>query len=176
MNEKKIALILNILNRKVSICRDFLSLYRSTGGTPRLHEVTISICSCLKRKVFICRDFLSLYRSTGGTPRLHEVTISICVEWINIALILNILNRKVFICRDALSLYRCTGGTPRLHEVTISICSWMNKYSVHSKHFKPEKSLYEGISSPSNGLEAARPDFLMKSIWARTTTRCKDYV
>ena len=40
-----IALILINLNRKVSVCRDFLSLYRCTGGASRLHEVTISICS-----------------------------------------------------------------------------------------------------------------------------------
>ena len=33
------------LEREVFICRDFLSLYRSTVGTPRLHEVTISIRS-----------------------------------------------------------------------------------------------------------------------------------
>ena len=101
---KKRALILNILNRKVSICRDFLSLYRSTGGTPRLHGVTISsfefewkrivlILNILNLKVSICRDFLSLCRSTGSTPRLHEVTISIC-NWMNTVLILNILNRK----------------------------------------------------------------------------------
>ena len=96
------------------------------------------------------------------------------VEWINKALILNILNRKFFICRDFLSLYRSTGGAPRLLEVTISICSWMNKYSLNSKHLKPEKSIYVGISSRSNGLQAARPEFLLKSVWARSTTHCKD--
>ena len=58
----------------------------------------------------ICRDLLSLYRSSGGTPSLPEVTqprpqgfqgwswrCPFAVEWIKIALILNILNRKVSI-------------------------------------------------------------------------------
>ena len=86
-----IALILYFWNRKVTICRDFLSVCRSTGGTPRLHEVTISICSWMnkysdkskyfKPKVFICRDFLSLYRSTGGFHGLaHSVQVIACTK------------------------------------------------------------------------------------------------
>ena len=87
----KIALILYFWNRKVTICRDFLSLCRSTGGTPRLREVTISICSWMnkysakskyfKPKVFICRDFLSLYRSTGGFHGLADsVQVITCTK------------------------------------------------------------------------------------------------
>ena len=53
----KIAPILNILSRKVSICRDYLSLYRSTGDTPRLHEVTISICSWMNKYNFNPQHF-----------------------------------------------------------------------------------------------------------------------
>ena len=130
----RMALILNILNRKVSICRvsspsiglqaagpDFIGCRYPFVVEWKKRALILNI---LNRKVSICRDFLSLYRSTGGTPRLHEMMISI-FSWLNKdSAKSKYFKPKVFICRDFLSLYRSTGGFHGMaHSLQVITCT-----------------------------------------------------